>query len=600
MYLRKQCQDVVDRSMRKHFPDWDSISPVDPRKIFVDGILGSLVEIEKMSIQRMERALDRMPAFFGFQPRVPLAPTGYFEWFPSELLTSSIEIPAQTHFQYILENETWDVFTTEKRKIFPYLISSVEKNGAKTQLVFTTQVPLTELELQFLPERLAPVLPEYQFKIERWNASKNQYEEIPGQSYFFSNLTQDWSQYGKLHFRSARQEGILFDATAKYMLSWTFPSETTPAGNFYTHLIPCQCVKITEDNFLGNLQGELWEEISLPEDVCKVPDTLEVQYPNDEVVRLTRVDFSVLESPKQSADHLNHSFIYEPFHHKLVIPAAFHLMKQYEGGVQVKAKKLVRFPFQDWPVDQAKLTFSGFSGMIEKIRPIRLERNRIYREPPTEYWTRFFASFRQFMTQNQNNSLIIWEEIRLKTLGSSPRIQAVEIRAIEELRFFEIFVMERLTTESVQESLSKDLENQVHQLLKKQIPLGYSWKISPFQSFFLKIRLQLEIPAPRTHFFPRETEEAILPVQTALENLFHPGNTERTITTEEIRETILKAIPNEASRTFPGQEEIRNSQILLISTGTGELIQSVTRSIGIRIVFQTGFVIKSFSGERIL
>ena len=83
MNTMKAYKKIFDRAFTKQFPDWADMSPMDPMKVFFEGVVSSMSEIEQRQNRYVSSVLDSLPALFSFYPKKAQAPVGLFEMVPN-------------------------------------------------------------------------------------------------------------------------------------------------------------------------------------------------------------------------------------------------------------------------------------------------------------------------------------------------------------------------------------------------------------------------------------------------------------------------------------------------------------------------------------
>jgi hypothetical protein len=73
-----QYNKILESAFKNQFEHWETLSPLDPLKIFYDAILGSLEAIEDKQKKMTHTLLDSLPTLFGFNPKTSKLAIGSF------------------------------------------------------------------------------------------------------------------------------------------------------------------------------------------------------------------------------------------------------------------------------------------------------------------------------------------------------------------------------------------------------------------------------------------------------------------------------------------------------------------------------------------
>jgi hypothetical protein len=358
------------------------------------------------------------------------------------------------------------------------------------------------------------------------------------------------------------------------MITLHFHNEPVPQGEFDTNLVRCKIVRNHYSLDIGTLKGLPWEEIFLPKEMIEAPSELEIVYPNGQSAHLTRTQTEILKSAFQSPAVLEKAFIYDPIQHSVVIPAAFQLMQQFQGGVVVQVGQHLQFPHSDWIDSKAKLVSSSFSGKIENIFPILIESPRIVHEPASEYLSRFYSSIKQYMTQSPVGQprLPHWQEIEMDLVGTSSLIQALELIVDESSRSVRVCVLDYQGVKSsdrpVQQAIHDLLDNRMRHLL----PIDYHWRIRSFEKLSIEVVIEIDLQCAPDRFirFRKDLIEQWIQLQVESTPALSQWNFDYQRSFENVPERV----------EFPRLNEIKEIKHWAYSTQTGEILTLENRKKG--------------------
>jgi hypothetical protein len=393
--------------------------------------------------------------------------------------------------------------------------------------------------------------------------------------YRVSYSTFDWSQCVQILILADESDPFLFCVDqVSFELTLQFHEETAPQGSMDTNLAHCRITKHQYSTEIGSLQGIPWEETRLPKDLIEVPRELELHYPNGQIVLLSRIETEILKHALHDIKTLEKAFVYDPIQHSVLIPAAFQLIQQYQGGVSLHIGPHVRFPHQDWIDSKAKLVSSGFGGKIERIVPTFFDSPRVPHESPRDFLNRFYSMTKRAMSLSSNNLIqhLSWKDIELDLFGSSPWIQHLESVADDSARSVTFFVLDHTGLESTKRPVLPKVFASLEERIRQVLPIDYQWKILPFHRIPIEVSVEIDIHCNADRFV-RLRKTAI---EDAISSQLRKTSPLQTHTFDY--DQALRNLPN--SSVFPSHQEFRKLKTSFLAFQTGEILEAKERPLG--------------------
>ncbi len=501
MKLENRYQQILNDSFRKHFPGWDSASPMDPVKVFSEGLSCSLAEIERRQTRFVDTVLDTLPSLMNFSAKSAKAPVGWFQLKPNAGLSEPKTLGPENTFRFQGEKGTCQIAPVASIRLAPFHDVRFSSQGQTVEMKAAIKAPCKEIAITFLPA-LQPNASNHQpVKLKEViltisHGSTRKVETFFQEELSLTDYTKEFTSPGEIVIKPGKASGLLsFGAgTADLSLKFIF-DDRSPSGSFYTNLFPFHLFEVETDRCLATLKGEPWEEIPLDDRVLGTPSQIQLQYPDDHSVILNRLEMDLLKLRHTDPSRFQNAFFYNPTSHSLILPGGALLMGDYTGGVTLYAETIHLSPALDWLSPDFQGSTGDLAAFIDKIVPIQAISPFFKRETKVEFLKRFYATMRFLSANPMPSPGILKSELVSQIEGVDPSLKRVELTVDAESKEITVYLLSdvHLANPTDSHSLPTELVNKVAALLNRMIPLDYQWKMEPFTNVAVTVFIKTEV-----------------------------------------------------------------------------------------------------------
>ncbi len=197
--LQSSYESILDNSFRKHFPNWDTLSPFDPLKVLAESLCGSLVAIEARQQRLIDTMVDCLPSLLSFNSQHARLPSTWVQLQPADRLKKAHIFQPGESLRFTHEEQSLYAFFPKAFVLEPGAPSLVELEIAevRSEVVLGTllgepweALPLPE-EAVLPPERIRLRFPdEVEMELTRQSNEllrlRNTNPEIFNRSFFYN------------------------------------------------------------------------------------------------------------------------------------------------------------------------------------------------------------------------------------------------------------------------------------------------------------------------------------------------------------------------------------------------------------------------------
>jgi hypothetical protein len=486
MRMENSYQRALDEAFAAHFPQWTETSPFDPMKVFGEALALATSEIERRQSRFIDTLLDSMPSLFSFDPKPAEAARLLFRLPPSPSLNEPRWLSAPQGFR--LPNGETYLLPKGDLLVFPVRLGDVRREANAILIDLFTPCALSELRLFFSPQSVnaAP----HRLTDITWRA------EAGGKTHTFfteqleiTDGTEGFTAPGHWTLRPAPgADAYLTSQPGRVTLRLDF-TQTAPEGELAVNVFEGSLVRFDEEVKLGSLAGDPWETISLPATALFPPETLTLQYPDDRTQVIHRLSSDLLKLKHSDADRFANAFFHDAANHRLIVPGAPQLLRDYTGGVTVSAKRMVGASADELP--KGKISPGELAAAVESVIPLRFVSSFIPRESKVDYLKRFYSAMRLFTAAQIPQPGIFRTDIEQLVLGSHPLLERVELTVDAAEKNLTVYVLTAPDARGLR-PLTAETREKVGEVLSRVVPLDYRWTVRPFEVVPFQVVLELK------------------------------------------------------------------------------------------------------------
>lgn len=580
MNLEKEYKEILDKSLRKHFPSWDEMSALDPIKLFAEAIEGSLADVERRYQRHSDVLLDSLPSLFSFQPKPAVAPWGLFSILPTQQLNQVRELPENTLLKFQNDKHTCLVQLPQKAQVQPIGDFAQLKDNGRVRLTLNYRGTCNKLTFFYLQpgEAKRSVMTHLGVAVILNGARKSQ--PWPMEKLVIEDNTNQFTQSGS--WSIACESEIFCEKGGAFELSLTFQNQV-PVGEFAVNIAKGVLFEAKENYELGYLKGEPWEEIPLPDRAMGPPLELDVLLPNEETLRLQRLDHDLLKIRHAHEDRFARGFFYHGTHHSLIVPQAHQLLGGYLGGVRIQAPSLKLLPPFAWIPEECKYAAAEFTSFVDGVQPVCSMALAQNRETTADYLGRFYSLVRNFQSSQRSRPVFQEEEIRLAILNCDPSIRMVEVELEEKTLNAYLMVHHPSSFQMV--PITESLRKKVEDLLMHSIPVDYQFRVLPFRSVPVSLNIEgmFSWSVSRVGLIPQQKLEQIISEHLLRLLLPVPYGilaARKTVSRQELFTELAKLLVLPQEGIPLRKEEITQLHGWFVDAGNGRYLESITRNPG--------------------
>jgi hypothetical protein len=499
MKHRVEIQEIVNSNMEQNIASWGELSPTDPLKIFTEGIICSLAEVDKRQDQAIQKMIDTVPTLLGFYPKRSTLVKGLFQIETKASNNRNHKVPKGMRLKYQSKSGQNNHIVFDEQEIQAVELMSVQIEKEFYHLNLKANSPLDSLKVFFLPKgkSASSVLKEVKLSIK----SPDQTEKV----LHFNDLnildnSMGLTKTGEI--KISLNEGTICDTAGTQIILSLKRSPTSTEGMFYNNLIKGSTCQIKEEATLGRIEGKIWEEIPLPNDLVVPPKKIRVELLTGDIQELTYLEEDILKVKQMDAGKFESSFLYNGIEHCLIIPGAEKLLQNRMGGANITAKNLVfSVSEDDFPTRETKISIEGVEKMIKAVTPIIKISKQLERESKQHFLNRFYRTLRQFYQfANQTNTNMSVDYLKTSVLNVDHHIRSVEISINEENKEVLIYLLTYNPEGGTTGEIDPKLVQKVQAELEKLVPIDYSTYINGFKSKNVNIDLSVKVKVSSQNF----------------------------------------------------------------------------------------------------
>jgi len=547
---------IINDGFRQAFPQWDSMSPLDPIKMIAEGVTASMAAVEAQQHRLVDSIIDTLPALFGFLPKKSILSEGYFQFQPSIKLARPKMIPAGESFTFQTQDQATQVAPIDELLVLPITNVVENRDGLKVAITMHLNGKLPQLVMQYVPEEDGRENKILGVSIEILEAGQKRV--ITFEDLKIVDLTESMSSFGDIII--SLREGVLSQKAADIRIVFELANEAH--GHFMVNIAKCSLFVARPRTVIGKVKGEPWESHSLDSSIQLPPDEIEVSYPDGRVEQLNRIDQDILKLRHTNPDRFGNSFYYDGSHHAIVIPMGQTLLGSFNGGVTLMALNVIQAASAEWLSGQAQASLGDYVGIIEKLIPLRHSTSFVPRESSEEYFSRFYAHMRQ-MGQSQVSAVkLSLDSLEADILNSESEIRAVEMVQGHQGDSIKVYLLNRNPKDAFPARLEKSVCDVVNERLSGILPLEQRWTLHPFQTSDIDIKVDLKLGLDPDRVGVITAEQLNARVDGLVRKYFLPAPFGPSrVGGEHSQEGIISYLKRELCRPRNDHSELRGTEI---------------------------------------
>ncbi len=483
MKLAHNYQNIINEVMNQQIEGWNSLSPLDPTKMIVSGLAGSLSGIEDRQKRLTDLMLSLGPTFSGIHCKGARGSTHLIQFrAPPDLLQF---LPLNTPLKLVGESESQK-----------FSFHFVEATGlAPIEILETKSTVETELGTQ-VRIKLKVLAPTQKFPLFFHAPSKSQYAGKLIEARIHSGTDQLNLKLSEIDDRtdSLRVSGNIFLSCDAQIpandeicieLRWERPVHQVNGANFYANAFLAEVLELRENADLGRLQGDAWEELKLPSSLVDIPNRVFLTYPNGQQFEIHQASEELLRLSQIKSAAAREVFIYNSVRHSLVFPAAHKLVGDYMGGLALSCNGALFANVVPHNVSIDTLQLEAGLIECEKITEILPVQER---ESESALVTRYYSTLRALQVPSaQDTHRIDERRLKARLLNADSRLRWVELSFSKNPSLLYVYA----STGRTNELLSPDLRAKLNQVLSEEMEIGLNWKLLNFVSHTLSFSLKI-------------------------------------------------------------------------------------------------------------
>jgi len=502
MKLAANYQAMIDQVMTDKVEGWRGLSPLDPTKMILSGVIGSLGKIEERQARLANQMLSLFPSFMGFEVRSGQGQSFMIQFRARPDLNIPITVDPPFRFQALSGITKKDILFNRSIDIVPIDIKSSETYSSEqfTEMKITMHLraPIEQMELLWHAPGYSSdngddagsagkiIQAQARFENKTWHLGELRVQD--------NTFGLSGSGSILLGF-SGTQSRTFAKGELEVQLRWENPIAIHPHSEIRVNSFVGHVVDIREWCQVGKLMGDAWEEILLPGELIEVPDEVLLELPSGGNFKLKKANEELLRVILGDPQELKTTFLYNSVRHSLTFPAGHLLVGDFTGGLPVIIKQAV---FQSPACEKLKCDSVQVNTQetketltLEAIAPLQAP---LSREKDFEVLSRFHASIRAYHLGTSRD--LDLQKIRSALFSGDSRVRGVEL----DLDSTKKSLTAVIATESFLDSMGKetgltplpsDLVDQMGHIVASLLPLDYSWRISPFRKLELQFGLKI-------------------------------------------------------------------------------------------------------------
>ncbi len=214
-------------------------------------------------------------------------------------------------------------------------------------------------------------------------------------------------------------------------------------GKFYVNLLKGSICNIVKNFEIGKIEGRVWEEVFLDQNVLMPPSKLRLEFLNGDVKDLLLIKEDILKIRNVSSDKFENSYFYNGLNHSLIFPGAEDLLSGKIGGALLKAKDLIcTIPDYLFPDLKSKISIDGVEESVSSISPVAKISSSLLRESKNDFLNRFYKTLKQFYQFNSSLGQIpSFDYLKTSILNLDNKIRSVEIFMNESEKRLNVYLL---------------------------------------------------------------------------------------------------------------------------------------------------------------
>jgi len=488
---RVKIQNLIDTKMEEFIPGWSSLTPTDPLKVFSEGIVCALSEIDNQSKNTVGHMLDMIPTILSFYPKKPSLVKGLFHFDMKENGNKQLKIPKGLKLKYKANDGQTNYILFDEQKIEPYQITSQKRTENKLTLEFKVFGKIDALSLFFIRS-------EKKFKNSQLQEVKVKVK-LSDQEHFFDNngLAIKDSTLGLTKTGQIKLSPIDFDFPDQtYTITVELCNlEKANQGQILTNLAIGNICKIESETNLGVLNGEIWEEVKLPENIISPPQKIHIELPTGEYFDLKLAENDILKLKEFDSQAYINSYLYNGIQHTLTVPNAEVLLRNKLCGAEIKAKNLIYTVKESmFPNQESKIILDGLEETIKKVTPITIISPVMERERKDQFLSRFYRTLNQFYGYATNSASSFSEdEIKTNILNFDQNVRAIELKTDDINDVLYIYILSFNPFLYPDHQIDQKIINKVQIHAEQFTPLDKRLLVAPFKNKNINVEISLKL-----------------------------------------------------------------------------------------------------------
>ncbi len=498
MKLSDSYKELIDREMGLSVEGWSHLSYLDPSKMIVSGLVGSLAEIEERQKRLALQVLSLTPSYLGFEIRPAATSQILLKLNTRDDIDKVLRLEKNHKFIASLQandnKKNLQARLTNAISIVPVQLESYKIQNYPNQLSLhcslTIKGPTPYIDLYYLADSYneidlfdPKVIENFNSKM-KWNS-----KSIKASEFRITDQTSALTRSGFLRLELQKggqfQKGVL-----DLEIIWNVKENKQSSGKILINVCEASFVELREWYELAKLKGESWEELILPEGLLEVPSELLLELPGGGYTTIRLVKDKILSDLLTDPGELKDIYFYNPNKHSLVFPSAQLLTGQFNGGLPVVAKEAV---FSSASYSELKFDDQQSNGEILGLSFLSLLQVHYNRETESEFLKRFYSGLRSVSLPKERRLDLV--DIEYKLLTADTRIRNIEFKlenaTDSQKQCLNVFVslepfisIDGTRTHAAQ--IPSDLLLKLDSELSSLLPLDVQWKVRSFKKRKLK------------------------------------------------------------------------------------------------------------------
>lgn len=572
MNLEKTYQSILQDSFRKKYTDWDQIAAVDPVKAFADGVSCALAEVEKRQVRLTDLLVNSLPAFFGFERKLPQAPQSFFQLKETQSLRQLYTVTPKQSFLLSEGSRRFEAYSPVPFDLFPVDNFAFRNQGKQVTVKFSLRAGAPYLALYVLSApgqdpAAANYLENARLTVSHLDGSQQLWQAT---ELLIEDGSQGATQHGYLSLRPRPGTPLFPERAADYELVLDF-AEPFLATDVLFNVVSLALRQVATQVKLGTLQGEPWEQVPLPENFLSIPEAVRISLPHQDLT-IHRVEMDLLKIRTAEPERFEKSFFYEPFSHSLIFPGSHRLVGSLNTGLPLQVERVQTALPENFNLAECRFDAGELRIAVEAGKPLFPKQGFIARESQLDFLKRFYTAVRFFNSSQVQTPGVLKEDLERELTGCHPLVRAIEIEVFAREKRIEVHVLTHTAAVKAETYLPDEVVTALTDRLALRVPLDYQYRLAPFRRLGIEVQstLSVSLPVQRAGV----VSESLLKhrIESAFRRLtapeaFAPGSSLPKVRLGEQIEEALSFPQEDHTHLF--KTEINQFELLLRRSGNG-------------------------------